>query len=155
MSNFTLNSSSTHVWATWSFSPFYEPHTVFDWLTDWRACQLVRCMCARFFPLSRAVPFVQCLKGVQGSTEWLMQVFTRLTSLPRGMPLPRAQVRPMTLATKVLKVRYSFSTTPLKMVFISGMPEPAGGAQWALTADCRLKEKPDTPSNWPLSGLNE
>lgn len=49
-----------------------------------------------------------------------------VTSLPRGMPLPREQVRPMTLATKVLKVRYSFSTTPLRMVFISGMPEPAG-----------------------------
>lgn len=31
----------------------------------------------------------------------------------------------MTLATKVFRVRYSFSTTPRKMVFISGMPEPA------------------------------
>lgn len=30
----------------------------------------------------------------------------------------------MTLATNVLKVRYSFSTTPLRMVFISGMPDP-------------------------------
>lgn len=49
-----------------------------------------------------------------------------VTSLPSGMPLPREQVRPMTLATKVLKVRYSFSTTPLRMVFISGIPEPAG-----------------------------
>lgn len=48
-----------------------------------------------------------------------------LTSLPRGIPLPRAQVRPMTLATNVLKVRYSFSTTPLRMVFISGIPDPA------------------------------
>lgn len=47
-----------------------------------------------------------------------------VTSLPRGIPLPRAQVRPMTLATKVLKVRYSFSTTPRRMVFISGIPEP-------------------------------
>lgn len=46
------------------------------------------------------------------------------TSLPRGMPLPRAQVSPMTFATKVLRVRYSFSTTPRKMVFISGMPDP-------------------------------
>lgn len=53
-----------------------------------------------------------------------------LTSLPRGIPLPRAQVSPMTLATKVLRVRYSFSTTPRKIVFISGMPDPgAGGAQ--------------------------
>lgn len=48
------------------------------------------------------------------------------TSLPRGMPLPRAQVKPITLATKVLKVRYSFSTTPRRMVFISGIPEPRG-----------------------------
>lgn len=46
------------------------------------------------------------------------------TSFPRGIPLPRAQVRPMTLATKVLNVRYSFSTTPLSIVFISGIPEP-------------------------------
>ena len=34
----------------------------------------------------------------------------------------------MILATRVLKVRYSFSTTPLRMVFISGMPEPGGAA---------------------------
>lgn len=52
-----------------------------------------------------------------------------VTSLPSGMPLPNAQVRPMTFATKVLKVRYSLSTTPLRMVFISGIPEPAGGGQ--------------------------
>lgn len=51
------------------------------------------------------------------------------TSLPRGIPLPRAQVRPMTLATNVLKVRYSFRTTPLRIVFISGIPEP-GWAWW-------------------------
>lgn len=30
----------------------------------------------------------------------------------------------MTLATNVLNVRYSFSTTPRRMVFISGIPEP-------------------------------
>lgn len=46
------------------------------------------------------------------------------TSLPTGIPLPRAAVRPMTLATKALRVKYSFSTTPLRMVFNSGMPEP-------------------------------
>lgn len=57
---------------------------------------------------------------------------TALTSLPRGMPLPRAHVSPITLATKVLKVRYSFSTTPLRMVFISGIPEP-GTTGTALT----------------------
>lgn len=47
------------------------------------------------------------------------------TSFPRGIPLPRAQVRPITLATNVLKVRYSFRTTPRSIVFISGIPEPA------------------------------
>lgn len=47
------------------------------------------------------------------------------TSLPTGMPLPRPAVSPMTLATKALRVRYSFSTTPLRMVFSSGIPEPA------------------------------
>lgn len=46
------------------------------------------------------------------------------TSFPRGIPLPRAQVKPMTLATNVLNVRYSFRTTPLRIVFISGIPEP-------------------------------
>lgn len=51
------------------------------------------------------------------------------TSFPRGIPLPRAQVRPMTLATKVLKVRYSLRTTPLSIVFISGMPEPEVGRE--------------------------
>lgn len=30
----------------------------------------------------------------------------------------------MTLATNVLKVRYSLRTTPLRIVFISGIPEP-------------------------------
>lgn len=46
------------------------------------------------------------------------------TSFPTGIPLPRAAVRPMTLATKALRVRYSFKTTPLRMVFSSGIPEP-------------------------------
>lgn len=48
-----------------------------------------------------------------------------LTSLPTGIPLPRAAVRPMTLATNALRVKYSFRTTPLRMVFSSGIPEPA------------------------------
>ena len=46
------------------------------------------------------------------------------TSLPTGIPLPRPAVKPMTLAMKALRVRYSFRTTPLRMVFSSGMPEP-------------------------------
>lgn len=47
-----------------------------------------------------------------------------LTSLPNGMPLPNVAVKPITLATSVLNVKYSLSATPRKMVFISGMPEP-------------------------------
>ena len=46
------------------------------------------------------------------------------TSLPTGIPLPRPAVRPITLAMKALRVRYSFRTTPLRMVFSSGIPEP-------------------------------
>lgn len=46
--------------------------------------------------------------------------------MPTGIPLPRLAVSPMTLAMKALRVRYSFSTTPLRMVFNSGMPDPAG-----------------------------
>lgn len=51
------------------------------------------------------------------------------TSLPTGIPLPRPAVRPMTLAMKALKVRYSFRTTPLRMVFSSGIPEPEKNRQ--------------------------
>lgn len=49
------------------------------------------------------------------------------TSLPTGIPLPRLAVSPMTLAMKALRVRYSFRTTPLRMVFNSGIPEPGRG----------------------------
>lgn len=49
---------------------------------------------------------------------------TKGPSLPNGKPEPRVQVNPTILATKVLKVRYSFSTAPLKIVFISGIPDP-------------------------------
>lgn len=40
------------------------------------------------------------------------------------MPDPSVAVKPITLATSVLNVRYSFNVTPLRIVFISGMPEP-------------------------------
>lgn len=50
----------------------------------------------------------------------------RSTSFPMGIPLPRPAVRPMTLATNALSVRYSFNTTPLRMVLSSGIPEPEG-----------------------------
>lgn len=74
---------------------------------------------------------------------------TALTSLPRGMPLPRAQVSPITLATKVLKVRYSFSTTPRRMVFISGIPEPI--APWRQASSMAIEgdtRQPQTRSSW-------
>lgn len=54
--------------------------------------------------------------------EWKTDVF--ITSLPSGIPEPRAAVRATTLATPVRNVRYSFKTTPRKIVFISGIPEP-------------------------------
>ena len=66
-------------------------------------------------------------RGVFTHTHTHSGTLECVTSLPRGMPLPRAQVRPMTFATNVLKVRYSLSTTPLRMVFISGIPEPGAG----------------------------
>lgn len=47
-----------------------------------------------------------------------------LTSFPRGIPLPNVAVSPMTFATNVLNVRYSFNATPRRIVFISGIPEP-------------------------------
>lgn len=67
-----------------------------------------------------------------------------VTSLPRGIPLPRAQVSPMTLATKVFRVRYSFSTTPRKMVFISGMPDPGGVMIPGESFDVLISEDPIT-----------
>lgn len=46
------------------------------------------------------------------------------TSLPSGKPDPSVAVKPITFATSVLNVRYSFSATPRNIVFISGIPEP-------------------------------
>lgn len=54
----------------------------------------------------------------------LLEKVSKYTSLPSGIPLPRDAVKPITLANNVRKVKYSFNVTPLKMVFISGMPEP-------------------------------
>lgn len=64
------------------------------------------------------------------------------TSLPTGIPLPRLAVSPMTLAMKALRVRYSFRTTPLRMVFSSGIPEPVRKKQKKTrrdVGDCRLR----------------
>ncbi len=40
------------------------------------------------------------------------------------MPAPNVAVKPITFAIKVLNVKYSLRATPLKIVFISGIPEP-------------------------------
>ena len=55
---------------------------------------------------------------------------TKGPSLPRGIPLPRVAVSPTILAMRVFGVRYSLRTTPLRMVFISGMPDPMA---WGAT----------------------
>lgn len=52
-------------------------------------------------------------------------IWTKGPSLPSGIPEPKVAVSPITFATSVLKVRYSFRATPRKIVFISGIPEPA------------------------------
>lgn len=64
-----------------------------------------------------------------------------LTSFPSGIPLPRVAVNPITLATRVLNVKYSFNVTPRKMVFISGIPEPilCGAMRWTNPAEKRIK----------------
>ena len=58
------------------------------------------------------------------SVAMMLAMCTKGPSLPRGIPLPSVAVSPTILASSVLPERYSFSTTPLRMVFISGMPEP-------------------------------
>lgn len=53
-----------------------------------------------------------------------LKFFSVLTSFPNGNPVPNVAVSPIIFAISVLKVKYSFRTTPLKIVFISGIPEP-------------------------------
>ena len=48
----------------------------------------------------------------------------QFTSFPMGRPLPSEVHNPTILDIKVRNVRYSFSTTPLRIVFISGIPDP-------------------------------
>lgn len=74
------------------------------------------------------------------------------TSLPTGMPLPRAAVRPMTLAIKALRVKYSFSTTPLRMVFSSGIPEPEteGETEIVQRGERRTKMSKKNPKRGPV-----
>ena len=54
-----------------------------------------------------------------------LQEGIHVTSLPMGRPHPSDVHSPTTLAMSVRRVRYSFNTTPRKIVFISGIPEPA------------------------------
>jgi len=46
------------------------------------------------------------------------------TSFPNGIPLPKVAVKPTTLAIRVRNVKYSLRTTPRRIVFISGIPDP-------------------------------
>ena len=48
-----------------------------------------------------------------------------LTSFPKGRVLPSDEHKPTTLDTNVRNVKNSFKTTPRRIVFISGIPEPA------------------------------
>ena len=66
------------------------------------------------------------------SVAMMLAMWTKGPSLPSGIPLPSVAVRPTILASSVFPERYSFSTTPLRMVFISGMPDPmaCGARMW-------------------------
>lgn len=72
---------------------------------------------------------------------------TKGPSLPRGNPDPRVNVRPTILAMRVRNVKYSFNTTPLRMVFISGMPEPMA-CPFALQSDVRGTEREQLLERW-------
>ena len=52
------------------------------------------------------------------------QMWTKGPSFPKGIPDPSVEVRPITLAPNILILRYSGRTTPLKITFISGRPDP-------------------------------
>ena len=56
----------------------------------------------------------------------MQYLFIDTTSLPMGSPQPREVHKPTIFATRVRAVRYSLSTTPRRMVFISGIPDPRG-----------------------------
>ncbi len=51
-------------------------------------------------------------------------ILRKLTSFPSGIPAPRVAVRAIIFAIPVRNVKYSFKTTPRRIVFISGIPEP-------------------------------
>lgn len=81
------------------------------------------------------------------------------TSFPTGMPLPSPAVRPTTLATKALRVRYSLRTTPLIMVFSSGIPDPennrrAGDEQSSQTNGVRQMRQTETDLAMPSALTN-
>lgn len=81
------------------------------------------------------------------------------TSFPTGMPLPSPAVRPTTLATKALRVRYSLRTTPLIMVLSSGIPDPennsrAEGEQNLQANERRKKRQTETDLAMPSALTN-
>lgn len=66
---------------------------------------------------------------------------TKGPSLPSGNPEPKVKVSPTIFAISVRKVRYSLRTTPRKMVFISGIPEPIAydSSAKAVSVDARVE----------------
>lgn len=79
------------------------------------------------------------------------------TSFPKGIPLPSVAVKPITLATKVLNVKYSFSVTPRSMVFISGIPEPilCGATKCTNPAENKIKHTGnDTHAKYCMCGCD-
>lgn len=81
----------------------------------------------------------------------------KLTSFPNGIPLPSVAVNPITLATRVLNVKYSLSVTPRNIVFISGMPEPilCGATRWTKPAEKRIRQTGnDTHAKYCIYGCD-
>ena len=54
----------------------------------------------------------------------MLLMWTKGPSLPIGSPLLEARSRPTILEVSVLKDKYSLRAMPLRISFISGMPDP-------------------------------
>lgn len=77
------------------------------------------------------------------------------TSFPTGMPLPSPAVRATTLATKALRVRYSFRITPRSIVFISGIPDPKRMTKRIFVGSRQAKREMNTRTGGPGDGGGE
>lgn len=61
-------------------------------------------------------------------------MWTKPPSLPRERPAPTERIRAMHLISRVHPPRYFLTTTPPRMVMISGMPDPAAcGAKYSTS----------------------